>query len=152
MPWPPSSCTLAISTALRLSVGARLIQLPSGSMPTISECACWEICRTRVCRYASGIQSFGSILSSASTLRWKRASSCALSPPSWCRQSLPSESRPCVYMPGSEWDSGRGPALQRIDHDAQKRIRLERIERPVIDREREIAHRPHTHVVDAVDL
>ena len=37
MPWPPSSCTLAISTALRRSVGARVIQLPSGSMPTISE-------------------------------------------------------------------------------------------------------------------
>ena len=30
MPWPPSSCTLAISTALRLRLGARVIQLPSG--------------------------------------------------------------------------------------------------------------------------
>src|SRR6266576_587394 len=29
--------------ALRLSVGARVAQLPSGSMPTISECACWQI-------------------------------------------------------------------------------------------------------------
>jgi hypothetical protein len=36
--------------ALRLSDGARLIQLPSGSMPTISLCACWLIWRTRVLR------------------------------------------------------------------------------------------------------
>ena len=50
MPWPPSSCTLAISIALRLSVGARVIQLPSGSMPTISECACCEIWRISVLR------------------------------------------------------------------------------------------------------
>jgi hypothetical protein len=35
---------------LRFRVGARLIQLPSGSMPTISECACWLIWRTSVLR------------------------------------------------------------------------------------------------------
>src|SRR6218665_1485367 len=49
-PCPPSSCTLASKMALRLSVGARVIQLPSGSMPTISECACWLIWRSRVWR------------------------------------------------------------------------------------------------------
>src|SRR3546814_4001903 len=38
-PCPASSCTLAIKMALRLSVGARVIQFPSGSMPTISEWA-----------------------------------------------------------------------------------------------------------------
>ncbi len=32
---------------MRRSVGARVSQLPSGSMPTISECACWEICRVQ---------------------------------------------------------------------------------------------------------
>jgi len=40
---------LAISTALRFKVGARVIQLPSGSMPTISEWACCEIWRINVC-------------------------------------------------------------------------------------------------------
>jgi hypothetical protein len=35
---------------LALEAGAREIQLPSGSMPTISECACWLIWRTRVLR------------------------------------------------------------------------------------------------------
>lgn len=40
----------ASKMALRLSVGARVTQLPSGSMPTISECACWLIWRTRVLR------------------------------------------------------------------------------------------------------
>src|SRR5262249_284972 len=72
-------------------------QLPSGSMPTISECACWEIWRISVCRYASGIQSFGSILSSASTRAWKRASSAAVSAAETCNASFPSESSPCVY-------------------------------------------------------
>ena len=42
-PWPSGSPCAA-------SVGARVIQLPSGSMPTISECACCEICRISVLR------------------------------------------------------------------------------------------------------
>ena len=42
-----------------------MIQLPSGCMPMISECACWAICRISVLRYASGIQSRGSIRWSA---------------------------------------------------------------------------------------
>ena len=33
-----------------VSVGARVTQLPSGRMPTISECACWLLCRTSVLR------------------------------------------------------------------------------------------------------
>jgi hypothetical protein len=36
---------LAMSDIFRLSEGARVIQLPSGSIPTISECACWDIIR-----------------------------------------------------------------------------------------------------------
>ena len=43
-------------------------------MPMISECACCEIWRTSVRRYPSGIQSFGSIFSSAATRASKRAS------------------------------------------------------------------------------
>ena len=39
---------------MRLSEGARVIQLPSGCMPMISECACWAICRISVLRYAVG--------------------------------------------------------------------------------------------------
>ena len=54
---------------LRSNEGARVIQLPSGSCPTISECACWPIWRIRVLRYASGIQSFGSTFSPASMRR-----------------------------------------------------------------------------------
>src|SRR5690606_40927835 len=38
-PCPALSWTLASRMALRLSEGARVIQLPSGSMPTTSECA-----------------------------------------------------------------------------------------------------------------
>jgi len=38
------------SISRRRSDGARVIQLPSGSMPTISEWACWEICRVSVLR------------------------------------------------------------------------------------------------------
>ena len=49
-PWPASSCTLAIKMALRFKLGARLIQLASGSMPTISLWACWLIWRTKVLR------------------------------------------------------------------------------------------------------
>ncbi len=60
--------------ALRRRFGARVIQLPSGSMPTTSLCACWLIWRMRVLRYFSGIQSFGSIFCSASILAWKRSS------------------------------------------------------------------------------
>ena len=55
------------------SMGARVTQFPSGSMPTYSECACWEIWRTRVFRYFSGIQSRGSTLPSAATLASKAA-------------------------------------------------------------------------------
>ena len=43
-----------------------MIQLPSGSMPTISEWACCDIIRTSWWRYCSGIQSLGSIVSPAS--------------------------------------------------------------------------------------
>src|SRR6478752_1413711 len=51
--------------ALRRNDGARVIQLPSGCIPMISECACWAICRIRVLRYASGISSRGSTRRSA---------------------------------------------------------------------------------------
>src|SRR4051795_11507069 len=61
--------------ALRRSDGARVIQLPSGCMPMISECACWAIWRTRVLRYFSGIQSRGSIRLLAAIVRSKEASS-----------------------------------------------------------------------------
>jgi hypothetical protein len=50
IPWPASSCTFAMRIALRRSEGARVIQLPSGCMPMISECACWAIWRIIVAR------------------------------------------------------------------------------------------------------
>jgi len=50
IPWPASSWTFAMRIALRRSEGARVIQLPSGCMPTISECACWAIWRIIVAR------------------------------------------------------------------------------------------------------
>ena len=62
---------------MRRSEGARVIQLPSGCMPMISECACWAICRTSVRRYFSGIQSRGSIRSWRPTVSSKEASSAA---------------------------------------------------------------------------
>ena len=40
--------------ALRRSDGARVIQLPSGCIPMISECACCAICRMSVLRYGVG--------------------------------------------------------------------------------------------------
>ena len=49
-PWPASSWTLAIRMALRRRLGARVIQLPSGCMPMISEWACWAICLMSVLR------------------------------------------------------------------------------------------------------
>lgn len=52
---------------MRRSEGARVIQFASGCIPMISECACWAIWRTSEARYASGIQSRGSIRSSAAT-------------------------------------------------------------------------------------
>ncbi len=69
--------------ALRLSDGARLIQLPSGCMPMISECACCAICRISVLRYASGIQSRGSIFWSASmtSVKYASTSSSGAGPP-----------------------------------------------------------------------
>jgi hypothetical protein len=36
--------------ALRRRLGARVIQLPSGCIPMISECACWAIWRIIVWR------------------------------------------------------------------------------------------------------
>src|SRR5579875_692212 len=74
MPCPASSCTLASRTALRRSEGARVIQLPSGCMPMISECACCATCRMSVCRYFSGIQSRGSIRSLAAMVASKASS------------------------------------------------------------------------------
>src|SRR5689334_5937138 len=61
--------------AFLFNVGALVIQLPSGSIPTISLCACWLIWRILVLRYASGIQSLGSSLVSESILFWKICSS-----------------------------------------------------------------------------
>src|SRR5690606_12473842 len=72
-------CTFAIRIALRFRLGARVIQLPSGCMPMISECACWEIWRISVLRYASGIQSRGSMRCSCATSSSKRASASASS-------------------------------------------------------------------------
>ena len=54
--------------------GARVIQLPSGCMPMISECACCAICLTMFDRYLAGIQSRGSILRSRETVSSKWAS------------------------------------------------------------------------------
>ena len=66
--------------ALRFRLGARVIQLDSGCMPMISECACWLIWRMSVLRYASGIQSRGSMRESfamrSSKSAWA-ASSCS---------------------------------------------------------------------------
>ena len=45
-----------------------MIQLPSGCIPMISEWACWAIWRISVRRYASGIQSRGSIFWSAARM------------------------------------------------------------------------------------
>ena len=56
-----------------------MIQLASGCMPMISECACWETWRVRDLRYASGIQSRGSMRESSAIRRskfsWPAASS-----------------------------------------------------------------------------
>jgi hypothetical protein len=82
--------------ALRLSDGARVIQLPSGSMPTISECACCEIWRTSVFRYASGIASLGSILMSASMRAWNARSAADISA-AVCTDLTP-VSTSCAYM------------------------------------------------------
>src|SRR5471032_2001767 len=49
-PWPASSWILASRIDLRFKVGARVTQFPSGSWPTISEWACWEIWRISVLR------------------------------------------------------------------------------------------------------
>src|SRR6218665_2844624 len=117
-PCPPSSCTLASKMALRLSVGARVIQLPSGSMPTISECACWLIWRSRVWRECSGIQSLASMNSPAAM----RASNC-----SWrcsCRASPASpppissiKSIPLRYI-GEPFVSGIDPSTRALVDDA----------------------------------
>ena len=65
--------------ALRFREGARVIQLASGCMPMISEWACWETWRVRDLRYASGIQSRGSMRESSAIRRskfsWPAASS-----------------------------------------------------------------------------
>src|SRR5580693_5835062 len=79
MPWPASSWTFARRIALRRSEGARVIQLPSGCMPMISECACCAICLTMFVRYLGGIQSRGSILRSRAMVSSKCASrSCSV--------------------------------------------------------------------------
>jgi len=80
IPCPASSCTLASRIALRRRLGARVIQLPSGCIPMISECACCAICLIIVLRYPSGIQSRGSIRP------WRAivASKCSLSSCSLC--------------------------------------------------------------------
>src|ERR1700681_3324812 len=82
--------------ALRFKLGARVIQLPSGSMPTISECACCEICRISVLRYSSGIQSLVSILMSASMRAWNSRSAGESS--SSERKRFAPVSTICAYM------------------------------------------------------
>src|SRR3990172_872778 len=62
-PCPASSCTLASKISLRRKEGARVIQAPSGSIPTISLWACCEIMRISWRRYSARIQSPGSIFS-----------------------------------------------------------------------------------------
>src|SRR6266508_94245 len=77
---PPAVDGVLRHLALRVgAVGARLIQLPSGCIPMISEWACWAICRISVLRYASGIQSRGSIFWSAeiTASKWSCSSSLA---------------------------------------------------------------------------
>src|ERR1700757_3923545 len=79
MPWPASSWTFARRIASRRSDGARVIQLPSGCMPMISECACCAICLIIVARYLSGIQSRGSIRRSRAMVSSKwRSRSCSV--------------------------------------------------------------------------
>src|SRR5699024_11539616 len=63
---------LAMRIILRFNDGARVIQFASGCMPIISECACWEIWRTKVLRYPAGIQSRGSMRESAAMISSKR--------------------------------------------------------------------------------
>src|SRR5437899_4265187 len=65
-------------------------------MPTISECACCEIWRMSVLRYASGIQSFGSILLSASIRAWNARSSVDIS--SKARKRFAPVSTICAYI------------------------------------------------------
>jgi hypothetical protein len=83
---------------LRRKFGAREIQLPSGSMPTISLCACCDICRTSVLRYASGIQSFGSMNSSAATRASNAAIKAGSSATAFSVAFLPLPLRSVVYM------------------------------------------------------
>src|SRR5208337_3146400 len=65
-------------------------------MPTTSEWACCDICRTSVWRYASGIQSLGSMRMSASMRSWK-ARSCGESSSSE-RSFFAPVSTICAYM------------------------------------------------------
>src|SRR5437588_171098 len=85
-----------MSEILRRSEGARLIQLPSGSMPTTSECACCDIIRMSWRRYFSGIQSFGSMLS-PEAIRASKAATLAGS-------SAGEAGRECVILLRSDGD------------------------------------------------
>src|SRR5437867_3933640 len=100
--------------ALRFRLGARVIQLPSGNMPTISECACCEICRISVLRYASGIQSLGSIFTSASMRSWNARSSGAIS--SRVRSFLAPVSTICAYIDCLPRRAGTGGAIAKTIH------------------------------------
>src|SRR5260370_13437861 len=103
--------------AFRRKVGARVIQLASGSWPTISECACCEIWRIKVLRYPSGIQSRASMVSPASILASNAASSGDSSP-------LVSGVTICAYIEGRKFHhedtkgtkrKRNGDATQRVD-------------------------------------
>ena len=91
--------------ALRLRLGARVIQLPSGSMPTISEWACWLIWRIRVLRYFSGIQSLASMKPPASILALNSASYSGFSTLRGPFGSPSGMLSDCVYMVVSSWVS-----------------------------------------------
>ena len=68
-----------LKNSLPSQVGSSCNQLPSGSMPTTSEWACWKSCLISVLRYSSGIQSLGSIFSSRSIFSWNSLSNCSWS-------------------------------------------------------------------------
>src|SRR2546427_665111 len=80
-------------------------------MPTISECACCEICRISVLRYASGIQSLGSIFTSASIRSWNARSSGLIS--SSVRSFLAPVSTICAYIQGLLKPPGLAAPLQK---------------------------------------
>ena len=84
---------------MRRRDGARVIQLPSGCIPMISECACWATWRTTVARYFSGIQSRGSIRSCRPIVSSNAASSRLSSDAVGVATMFPPGTQEPVYRP-----------------------------------------------------